>query len=358
MTDGGCGPVPKKSPGVGSGRGCFVATAAYGSELHPFVQELRGFRDEVLRSTTYGRQFWDEFYAIYERVSRPVVEAMGDSRVRELTRWAVVTPLVHYLRIARTFPDADPAAAGPTWQPFLEELRSMLSEFTGALPLPSELASLPPAEAAQDLAIALRFMLRDQQSREAWLAQLHERGELPLRTTAEELAEVVAVLRNAARPEREVSIVTGGRSTRTRMDDVEDGHADGELPPVLTGFGQVHVDTSAPADRSRWLYTVTIRNNTTDTYTNVRCFYLVKPGAADNMGMTIVGVINPGDVVVFPLGICSEVLSYSLEGDFTEAGGASGSFEWPNQGPMTPARASRENPTDSFPCEDSFQFTF
>ncbi len=41
---------------------CFIATAAYGSYQHPFVQILRDFRDEALLPTASGRAFVDWYY--------------------------------------------------------------------------------------------------------------------------------------------------------------------------------------------------------------------------------------------------------------------------------------------------------
>jgi hypothetical protein len=48
--------------GGGSGF-CFIATAAYGSYQHPFVEILRQFRDEVLLPTHSGTRFVDWYYA-------------------------------------------------------------------------------------------------------------------------------------------------------------------------------------------------------------------------------------------------------------------------------------------------------
>ena len=48
--------------GVGAGGGCFVATATYGSQLHPHVQTLREFRDNVLLKTAWGRAVVGFYY--------------------------------------------------------------------------------------------------------------------------------------------------------------------------------------------------------------------------------------------------------------------------------------------------------
>jgi hypothetical protein len=52
-----------KDQGGGEDGGfCFVATAAYGSYLHPHVQVLRNFRDEILLPTSWGAAFVAFYY--------------------------------------------------------------------------------------------------------------------------------------------------------------------------------------------------------------------------------------------------------------------------------------------------------
>jgi hypothetical protein len=41
---------------------CFIATAAYGSHLHPHVGVLRDFRDQYLMTNGLGRKFVDLYY--------------------------------------------------------------------------------------------------------------------------------------------------------------------------------------------------------------------------------------------------------------------------------------------------------
>ena len=82
--------MPVVSGSSSISQGCFIATAAYGSYLHPQVQQLRNFRDEYLITNAPGRAF----VAFYYRTSPPVADFIARHAVlRGIARLAL-TPLV------------------------------------------------------------------------------------------------------------------------------------------------------------------------------------------------------------------------------------------------------------------------
>ena len=82
-------PAVTSSTGGGGG-GCFIATAAYGSYLHPEVQLLRDFRDHSLLTNGPGRAF----VAFYYRYSPEMADFIARHDSLRLLARLLLTPLV------------------------------------------------------------------------------------------------------------------------------------------------------------------------------------------------------------------------------------------------------------------------
>ncbi|MBI5146360.1 MAG: hypothetical protein HZA84_03980 [Thaumarchaeota archaeon] len=82
-----------------SGGGCLVATAAYGTELAPQVQNLRELRDGVLLRTDSGSAFMSGFNAFYYSFSPTIADWERQSPLFKETTKTVLTPLLSSLTI-------------------------------------------------------------------------------------------------------------------------------------------------------------------------------------------------------------------------------------------------------------------
>ena len=82
-----------------SGGGCLIATATYGSELAPQVQQLREIRDNKLLNTKSGTNFINSFNEFYYSFSPIIADYQRENPVfREMVKIAI-TPMITSLSI-------------------------------------------------------------------------------------------------------------------------------------------------------------------------------------------------------------------------------------------------------------------
>ena len=81
------------------GGGCLIATATYGSELAPQVQQLRELRDNSLLSTESGSNFMSTFNDVYYSFSPIIADYERENPVfKEMVKVAI-TPMISSLSI-------------------------------------------------------------------------------------------------------------------------------------------------------------------------------------------------------------------------------------------------------------------
>jgi hypothetical protein len=319
----------------GGGR-CFVATAAFGSELDPNVEFLRRFRDDVIRATRSGERFWDRYWERYQRLSPAVVEMIErDPELRDLVRWSLVQPIVHYLELVQSFPDASLDDVPEPWAAWLGDQRAKVASWLGEIDLPTEFDGMEPDEVVSELTFLLRYVLRTSEARDEYVERLREHEALPLRAggaTHKRLAERLAAT----------------QATADRVDMILE--RDGS-PVRLHAYGGQHVFTEAGLDVGEWLYTVTARNDTGITLDQVVVFY--KRVGLTGVVFLAAENVEHGDLAVFTMGVCKHMESYVIAGmvDDTIV------TKPPAPGDLTPTRASAINPTDTFRCADSWVLT-
>jgi len=84
---------------TGTGGGCLIATATYGSELAPQVQQLRELRDNSLLNTESGTSFMESFNDVYYSFSPIIADYERENPVfKEMVKIAI-TPMISSLSI-------------------------------------------------------------------------------------------------------------------------------------------------------------------------------------------------------------------------------------------------------------------
>ncbi len=81
---------PSPASSGGGGGGCFIATAAYGSIMHPYVKKLRRFRDRYLLTNVPGRKF----VTLYYKYSPAIADLIRDRELLKIMVRIMLTPMV------------------------------------------------------------------------------------------------------------------------------------------------------------------------------------------------------------------------------------------------------------------------
>jgi hypothetical protein len=94
--------VPAKettSVKTGNGGGCLIATATYGSELAPQVQQLRELRDNQLLQTESGKQFMGMFNDVYYSFSPIIADYERENPLFKEAVKLAITPMISTLSL-------------------------------------------------------------------------------------------------------------------------------------------------------------------------------------------------------------------------------------------------------------------
>lgn len=193
-----------------TGGDCFIATAAYGSELAEDVQELRSFRDDILLHTRSGADFFMDFFKHYYRLSPVIVELMNsDDDLKDMVRWALVAPIVEFLRLAKDFPRESLDDVPEPWRSYLEQARGGFERWTEHLPIPQDVDAVDPAFAAEELRVGLQYLMWEPEQRADYLKRLGVEGQLPLKAPEESLKTMARLLAARGADSTLVSTITG-----------------------------------------------------------------------------------------------------------------------------------------------------
>jgi hypothetical protein len=82
-----------------NGGGCLIATATFGSEMSPQVQQLRELRDNIVLNTESGNSFMTSFNQFYYSFSPTIADLERQNPIFKETVRVAITPLLTSLSI-------------------------------------------------------------------------------------------------------------------------------------------------------------------------------------------------------------------------------------------------------------------
>lgn len=214
-------------PAATDSKGCFIATAAYGSPLAPQVQVLREIRDNVLRRTGWGSRFFERYWSYYYQISPAISAQMNaDPDLQQVMRWSVVAPMVNYLKWLRDRPRQwNLEGVDPEMREFLERMKADMDAWLAEIELPDSFPGLENDAIVAELNIALDLVLRGRPDADTYLTGLLERGVLPLRFRRCAESRLLRSLLGAGRQMHEINLILYGRTgeepARLRVKELE-----------------------------------------------------------------------------------------------------------------------------------------
>ena len=97
---------------IDNGGGCLIATAAYGSELAPQIQQLREIRDNQLLKTESGKLFMNSFNDVYYSFSPVIADYERENPIfKELVK-ITITPMISSLSLLSLSNDSEITMVG------------------------------------------------------------------------------------------------------------------------------------------------------------------------------------------------------------------------------------------------------
>ena len=109
--DGICIVDTSKSESSSKGGGCLIATATYGSELAPQVQQLRELRDNQLLSTESGTNFMNSFNDVYYSFSPIIADYERENPAFKEMVKMTITPMITSLSLME-YADSEESVLG------------------------------------------------------------------------------------------------------------------------------------------------------------------------------------------------------------------------------------------------------
>jgi len=92
-------PSDTSNPLNDNGGGCLIATATYGSELAPQVQQLRELRDNKILQTESGKSFMTSFNEFYYSFSPTIADYERENPIFKESMKVALTPMLTSLSI-------------------------------------------------------------------------------------------------------------------------------------------------------------------------------------------------------------------------------------------------------------------